>query len=50
MINPTVGAIAKTIGVGVKKRKPREKKGKVMLSYLAKAGLKALAPFLIYSA
>jgi hypothetical protein len=50
MVNPTVGAIAKTIGLGVKKRKPRAKKGKGMMSNLAKAGLKAVAPILIDSA
>ena len=51
MINPTIGAVAKTVGLGVKKpRKPRTKKGKGVLSDMAKSGLKALAPVLIDAA
>lgn len=54
MINPTIGTVAKTVGLGVKKtrkpRKPRAKKGKGLLSDLAKSGVKALAPVLIDAA
>ena len=51
MINPTIGAVAKTVGLGVKKtRKPRNKKGKGVISNIAKSGLKALAPVLIDAA
>jgi hypothetical protein len=82
MINPTIGVVAKTVGLGVKKtRKPRTrkgdgilgnianmaklhivnstmgsgakrrpKKGKGVVSDLAKSGLKALAPVLIDAA
>ncbi len=50
-INPTIGAVAKTVGLGVKKtRKPRAKKGKGIMSDLAKSGVKALAPVLIDAA
>jgi hypothetical protein len=49
MINPTIGAVAKTVGLGVKKtRKPR--KGKGIVSDMAKSGLKAIAPVLIDAA
>ena len=48
MINPTIGTVAKTVGLGVKKtRKPRAKKGKGFLTGMAKSGAKALAPMLI---
>ena len=51
MINPTIGVVAKTVGLGVKKtRKPRTRKGKGIVSDLAKSGLKALAPVLIDAA
>ncbi len=51
MINPTIGAVAKTVGLGVKKtRKPRSRKGKVVVSDMAKSGLKAIAPVLIDAA
>ena len=51
MINPTIGTVAKTVGLGVKKtRKPRSKKGKGLLTNLAKSGMKALAPVLIDAA
>jgi hypothetical protein len=55
MINPTIGTVAKTIGLGVKARKPRAKKprakkGKGIVSDLAKSGVKALAPMLIDAA
>jgi len=55
-INPTIGTVAKTVGLGVKKtrkprtRKPRTKKGKGVLSDLARTGVKALAPVLIDAA
>ena len=48
MVNPTIGTVAKTVGLGVKKtRKPRTKKGKGIMTDLAKSGAKALAPMLI---
>lgn len=51
MINPTIGAVAKTVGLGVKKtRKPRAKKGKGFVADIAKKGVKALAPVLIDAA
>ena len=51
MINPTIGTVAKSIGLGVKKtRKPRAKKGKGVISNLVKSGAKALAPMLIDAA
>jgi hypothetical protein len=51
MINPTMGTVAKTVGLGVKKtRKPRARKGKGIISDMAKSGLKALAPALIDAA
>lgn len=55
MINPTIGTVAKTIGLGVKARKPRAKKprakkGKGVVSDIAKSGVKALAPMLIDAA
>lgn len=51
MINPTIGVVAKTVGLGVKKtRKSRTRKGKGFLSDLAKSGAKALAPVLIDAA
>ena len=54
MINPTIGTVAKSIGLGVKKtrkpRKPRAKKGKGVISNLVKSGAKALAPILIDAA
>ena len=53
-INPTIGKVAKTVGLGVTKtrkpRKPRTRKGKGVLSDMAKSGLKALAPVLIDAA
>ena len=51
MINPTMGTVAKTVGLGAKKtRKPRARKGKGIISDMAKSGLKALAPALIDAA
>ena len=51
MVNPTIGTVAKTVGLGVKKtRKPRAKKGKGVISNLVKSGAKALAPMLIDAA
>ena len=51
MINPTMGTVAKTVGLGAKKaRKPRAKKGKGVLSDIAKAGAKKLAPMIIDAA
>ena len=51
MINPTIGTVAKAVGLGIKKtRKPRTKKGKGVISDMAKSGLKALAPVLIDAA
>ena len=55
-INPTIGTVAKSVGLGVKKtrkprtRKPTTTKGKGLLSDLAKSGVKALAPVLIDAA
>ncbi len=52
LLNPTIGTVAKTVGLGVKARKPRAqktraKKGKGVVSDIAKSGVKALAPMLI---
>jgi hypothetical protein len=48
MINPTMGTVAKTVGLGVQKtRKPRGKKVQGLFSDLEKSGLKALAPLSI---
>ncbi len=46
MINPTIGTVAKTVGLGVKKTR----KGKGVVSDMAKWGLKAIAPVLIDAA
>jgi hypothetical protein len=48
MINPTMGTVAKTVGLGT--RKPRARKGKGIISDMAKSGLKAIAPALIDAA
>ena len=46
-----MGTVAKTVGLGAKKaRKPRAKKGKGVLSDIAKAGAKKLAPMIIDAA
>ncbi len=51
MINPTIGTVAKTVGLGLKKtRKPRARKGKGVISDMAKSGLEALALVLIDAA
>ncbi len=45
MINPSIGAVAKTVGLVVKKtRKSRTRKGKGSVGDLTNPGLKALAP------